>query len=169
MAESERKSITLDDLERRHMSDHREPYFNWIRFLVTLSTTTLTALIALQSQYIPLQPVLLPCLIAAWSSLLAAIALGIYAIREEWAAPIRAAARIRSARNQFGDRATAAMIQQAPSTPSDWKHLFAVRWQQRLIVAALFFLCVFAVGNLEKIGTNLQRGSTQTAPASPTR
>ena len=93
---NERKMVTLDDIERRHLADHRKPYYDWLRHLVTLCIGTLTALVALQGHYVPLHPKLLWALAVCWASLTASIFLGILALRAEYLLPLEAVKKIGS-------------------------------------------------------------------------
>lgn len=145
---NERKIVTLDDLERRGGEQHRKPYFDWIRHVVSLSTASLTALIALQGSYLPSHPRLPVLLAACWVALLTAILLGILALRAEYSVPLDMARKIRNLREAHGDEyATNYMRQNGFETPP-WHHRWAVRLMMVAFVFAWSSLCLFAVLNL---------------------
>lgn len=148
MGDSDRKIVTLDDIESRHLTSHRELYFDWIRHLVTLSTAALTALLTLQGHYVPRNPVLPWCLEAAWIALLATLVLGLFALKEEQAGPLRAAIRIRKIRKEHGDAIAAKQVASGRGQAPPRSHHWAVLAIQILIPAGLALLCIFAIGNL---------------------
>ena len=45
MNQTERKQVTLEDVERRLVEEHRKPYYDWLRHLITLAVATLTTLV----------------------------------------------------------------------------------------------------------------------------
>jgi len=101
---NDRKIVTLDDIERRHSLDSRRPYFDWIRQVVSLSTAALTALIALQGNYLPSNPQLPFLLVICWLALLLTIFLGIFALRAEYQTSLDAINELRISRAEIGDQ-----------------------------------------------------------------
>lgn len=148
MSDTERKQVTLDDLERRNAIAHLKPYYDWIRHVVSLSTASLTALIALQGNYLPNQPRAIYFLALAWLALLSTILLGIVALRAEYTTPLAAVARIRKMRAEHGDAYAAKNIMQGSGAPPHWFHKWAVRLMFGSLGLALGSLCLFAVINL---------------------
>lgn len=148
MSDTERKQVTLDDLERRNAIAHLKPYYDWIRHVVSLSTASLTALIALQGSYLPSHPRAIYFLALAWLALLSTILLGIVALRAEYTTPLAAVARIRKMRAEHGDAYAANNIMLGSGTPPHWFHKWAVRLMVGSFALALSSLCVFAVINL---------------------
>jgi hypothetical protein len=145
---TDRKIVTLDDIERRHVASHIEPYFNWIRHVVTLAAGALTVLVALQGHYVPRSPQLLVALAVCWVALVATIALGLWALRAQYISPLAAAGRLRTMRAALGDNETARRVSQGNGTPQPWHHKWAVRLMLVFFLVALSSLCVFAVANL---------------------
>lgn len=145
---SDRKIVTLDDIERRHIANHIEPYFNWIRHVVTLSVGALTALVALQGHYVPRSPQLPMALAVCWVALATSIACGLFALRAEYLSPLAAAQRLRTMRAAHGDNATARWVSENNGTPQPWQHKLAVRLMLSCFLVALSSLCAFAVANL---------------------
>lgn len=147
---SDRKTVTLDDIERRHILEHRKPYFDWIRQVVSLSTATLTALIALQGNYLPKNPQLPFLLAICWLALLLVILLGIFSLRSEYRTYLDALNEIRESRAKNGDQATAILINNGTlsGTRTTWYHLWAVRLMLTLFIISLASLCAFAIINI---------------------
>jgi hypothetical protein len=148
MSDTERKHVTLNDLERRNSIAHLKPYYDWIRHVVSLSTASLTALIALQGNYLPSHPRAIYFLALAWLALLSTILLGIFALRAEYTTPLAAVERIRKMRATYGDAYAANNIMQGNGTPPRWFHKWAVRLMVGSFALALGSLCLFAVVNL---------------------
>jgi hypothetical protein len=149
---NDRKIVTLDDIERRHLADHRKPYYDWLRHLVTLCIGTLTALVALQGHYVPLHPKLLWALALCWAALTATIFFGILALRAEYLLPLVAVQKIQISRATVGDDATAQLISRGglQISPS-WHHRWAVRLMLTLFFLALLSLCTFAISNIGEL------------------
>ncbi len=145
---SDRKLVTLDDIERRHVANHIEPYFNWLRHVVTLAAGALTALVALQGHYVPRSPQLSVALAVCWVALAATIASGLFALRAEHLSPLAAAHRLRTMRAAIGDNATVRYLSQNNGVPQPWHHKWAVRIMLSCFLVALSSLCAFAVANL---------------------
>ncbi|MGE4500140.1 MAG: hypothetical protein AB7C96_07305 [Hydrogenovibrio sp.] len=143
-----RKTVTLDDIERRHVTAHITPYYSWIRHVVSLSTASLTALIALQGHYLPSHPQAISLLALSWLSLLLTVLSGLVALRSEYATPLAAVKKIREMRRDHGDMYAANQIQQRNSTPPHWSHKWAVRLMLSAFSIGLICLCIFAVINL---------------------
>ena len=148
MNEPARKIVTLDDLERRSTSSHVKPYYDWIRHIVSLSIGSLTALIALQGNYLPSHPQLPSLLALCWAALLATILLGILALRAEYRTPLASARRIREMRVKHGDVYAANYITKNGGEVPHWHHKWAVRLMVAFFVLSLVSLCAFAVVNL---------------------
>ena len=143
-----RKIVTLDDIERRHVADHFEPYFNWIRHVVTLAAGTLTALVALQGHYGPRAPQLSMALAVCWLALVATIGLGLWALRAQYLSPLAAAARLRTMRVALGENETKRRVSQGFDASPPWHHKWTVRLMLLSFFVALSSLCAFAVANL---------------------
>lgn len=160
---AKRKIVTVEDVRRRLISEHREPYFNWIKQIATVSGSSLTALIALQSQYIPLNPNLPACLAAALALLLLSLLSALYAGRAEWSVPLERAIEIGRIRRSFGEAAAAEHIARSQGVLPSKGHRRTVAAAQGFLAAAFLLLCVFATANFDKIGSMRQLP----APASP--
>lgn len=146
---NDRKIVTLDDLERRGLQEHRKPYYDWIRQVVTLSTAALTALIALQANYLPSQSKAPFLLASSWLALLLTIILGMVALRTEYSSLLESAIRIRSSRQKFGDIETKSLILNgALAVVPHWHHRWAVRLMVLSFILALCSLCAFAIVNI---------------------
>lgn len=146
---TDRVVVTLDDIVRRHVSDHRKPYYDWLRHLVTLCVATLTALVALQGHYVPRDAHNLFALALCWVALTGAIFLGVLALRQEYLAPLEAAQKIQKSRETYGDSATEIMVaNRLLQVVPPWHHRFAVTLMLMMLFLALLCLCVFAISNL---------------------
>ena len=146
---NERKIVTLDDLERRGIAEHRKPYYDWLRQIVSLSTASLTALIALQGSYLPTHPKLPILLASCWLALLLAILLGIVALRSEYQTSLDSTNKIKKSRAKVGDSVTTNLVSRGTlSGTPPWYHRWAVRLMVAFFVFALSSLCAFAIVNI---------------------
>ena len=150
---SDRKIVTLDDIERRHILNHRKPYFDWIRQIVSLSTASLTALIALQGSYLPSHPQLPFLLAICWLALLLTIPLGIFALRSEYQTPLDALKQIKKSRAEIGDQETTILISNGTLSGAvpPWHHRWSVRLMVTLFIISLSSLCAFAIVNIGEL------------------
>jgi hypothetical protein len=146
---TDRTVVTLDDLVRRHINDHRKPYYDWLRHLVTLCVATLTALVALQGHYVPRNAHHLWLLALCWVALTGAIFLGMVALRQEYLSPLEAAQRIQDSRAIHGDSKTAILVanRELQVTPPR-HHRLAVKLMLPMFFLALLCLCGFAIANM---------------------
>lgn len=145
----ETKNITLDDLERRHMANHLEPYWGWIRLVLSLSTGALTVLVSLQGHYVPMKPVHPWLLVLAWLLLVVSIAAGLWALRWAHLGPLAAARNLRRLRRRAGDVGVIAILERGgggANAPAI--HRWSVWLMSASFVGALVLLCAFAARNL---------------------
>jgi len=147
MNESERKVVTLDDIERRHLSSHHEPYWQWIRLVVSLATGALTVLVSLQGHYVPKSPVLPWLLVVAWAALVLSVASGLLALTWAHHGPLRAASNLQKIRSQHGDRYASAWTKRGGENPP-WFHRWSVRAMTASFLIAMCALCWFSAANL---------------------
>lgn len=110
----ERNLVTLDDLERRFVSEHLKPFYDWIRLVISLSTVSLTLLVSLQSHYIPKEPKSVWLLAACWLSLVVSVGSGLLALSGEYQTPLDMARDLRQRRIDCGDVATVADVVKNP-------------------------------------------------------
>jgi len=148
MNEPHHKIITLDDLEKRHIESHHQPYYDWIRHVVSLSVAALTALISLQGSYLPSSPKLPELLASCWVGLLATILLGILALRNQYNMPLAAARHLRKNREEYGDDYTVGLVKKRQYHRPPFYHRWAVRLMVLFFVFSLCSLCSFAILNL---------------------
>ena len=145
----ERKGVRLDDLERRHMASHLEPYWGWNRLVLSLSTGALTVLVSLQGHYVPKHPVHPSLLVCAWALLVVSIAAGLWALRWSYLGPLVAARNLRRLRRRAGDAGAAAILERGgggAKPPAN--HRWAVWLMSASFLCALLLLCAFAGLNL---------------------
>ena len=150
MSESERKHVTLDDIERRLVREHGKPYYDWLRHVVTLAVAALTALVALQGHYVPKQPKIALLLAIGWAALVVTILAGLFALRSEYAMPLAAARNLHTMRTTLGDAATADQLSKRAVTLPHRFHRWSVCTMVTSFVASLFAICSFAIVNLLK-------------------
>jgi hypothetical protein len=144
----ERKQVTLDDIERRLIAEHFEPFHNWLRQLVSLSSAALTLLVGLQSHYIPQRPIALWLLRLCWGSLAIVVLAGVVSLRSEWQTPLDAAKALRKERDLLGDEETARrMVHNADHLPRRFSQI-AVRCTFWFFVLSVVTLATFAILNL---------------------
>lgn len=149
MAEGDRKPITLDDVERRHLSAHLEAYWGWLRLVLSLATGALTVLVGLQGHYVPKHPEHPWMLVCAWALLALSIAGGMWALRWSYAGPMLAAHRIRQKRIEVGDLETTRWLEAGGGiVEPPTSHALAAWLLQASFLAALALLCGFAALNL---------------------
>ncbi|MHB8947534.1 MAG: hypothetical protein ACYC4S_00535 [Rhodoferax sp.] len=147
MTESTRKNVTLDDIERRHVSNHHDPYWQWVRLVVSLATGALTVLVTLQGHYVPKAPLMPWMLVFAWGALALSIAAGLLALTWAHRGPLTAASNLRKIRNQHGDAYAVAWVKRGgENAPA--LHRWSVRAMTTSFLAALCALCWFSAVNL---------------------
>lgn len=145
----ERQNVTLDDLERRHMASHLEPYWGWNRLVLSLSTGALTVLVSLQGHYVPKQPVQPWLLVGAWALLVVSIAAGLWALRWSYLGPLVAARNLRRLRRRAGEAgATQILLRGGGGATPPANHRWSVWLMSASFVGALMLLCAFAALNL---------------------
>lgn len=145
----ERTNVTLDDLERRHMASHLEPYWGWVRLVLSLATGALTVLVSLQGHYVPKQPAHPWLLVLGWALLVVSIVAGLWALRWSHIGPLVAARNLRRLRRRAGDAATIAILERGGGgamPPAN--HRWSIWLLSTSFVAALCVLCAFAALNL---------------------
>ncbi|MDO8374966.1 MAG: hypothetical protein Q7K57_57540 [Burkholderiaceae bacterium] len=149
MVQVERKIVTLDDIQRRHVDNHREPYYAWIRQVVSLATGALTLLLGLQGHYVPLKPQIPFVLAVAWVALALTVIFGLIALRWSYQGPMSLAGNLMRARRDLGDEQVVEWVKNGrlsgvvPAT-----HRWSVRLMTASFVIALIAMCAFSVVNL---------------------
>lgn len=78
--------LTADELDvvvSKIQNEHRQPYYGWIRQVVTLSFGALTLLVLLQNNYIPSNPKLIWLLLTSWVLFAVSVLSGLLALYGE--------------------------------------------------------------------------------------
>jgi hypothetical protein len=148
MTEMERKIVTLDDIERRHIQNHAKPYYDWIRQVVTLAAGSLTALVALQGHYVPRNPAHPRTLAIAWVALALTILFGLLALRAESSLHLASARRLRAIRATHGDAYATRFVRRSTGMGPGWIHRWSVNLMLLSFLVALVSLCFFSIANL---------------------
>ena len=91
----QRTEATVEDVILRLTHSHLEPYYNWLRQILGLSSGALTLLVSLQGTYIPAHPLGLPLLQLCWGSLAASVVASLLALYGGSAIPLGAANHLR--------------------------------------------------------------------------
>lgn len=144
----DKKPMSTEDLVSHHLAAHYGPYYAWIRHVVTLSSGTLTVLVALQSHYVPKDPLYLWLLQLCWLLLVLSILCGVYALQGEWQTPLDIARKIQDNLAKKGQDHAIKVIIHAPATSPRRTFSYAKKCTFPLYAFALFFLVSFAVLNL---------------------
>ena len=144
----ERETVTLEGIERRLITVHREAYYAWIRHVVTLASGTLTILVSLQNNYVPDNPRGLPLLILCWAGLFLSIALGLVALFGEAQTPLDAAKNLQKRRHLYGDGVIAKQLEKNSKAAPKKNFLYAQKALPWAFVGSLCCLCLFAIMNL---------------------
>lgn len=143
-----RTLVTLDDIERRHVDNHTDPYWQWIRLVVSLATGALTVLVSLQGHYVPKAPLMAWLLVGAWAALALSIAAGLMALTWSYRGPLMAADKLRQVRMTHGDLVATAWVQHSGSMTVSDLHKWCVRVMTTSFLGALAALCWFSGVNL---------------------
>lgn len=130
------------------VTQHREPFNNWLRQLVTLSSGALTLLVGLQGQYVPQHPKGLILLRASWGLLAVAVLAGIVALRGEWQTLLDATFELGRLRQTRGDVAAIASLSTDSSYRPRKTFLVATQVTFWAFAFAVLLLAVFAIWNL---------------------
>ena len=147
-AEHERKSVTVDDVVRRLWLDQEVSYYGWIRQVVTLATTALTATVALQGHYVPKQPAWPWLLALTWAALALAVATGLAALRYQYLSRQDTANALLEMKQRLGEEATARALAAGWSLPVPASHGILVMATAAFFGLGLAALCAFAALNL---------------------
>jgi hypothetical protein len=94
------ESIGFEDVERQLLESHLSSYYSWIKHVVTLSSGSLTLLVALQNSYIPPNVKNLFLLKISFIFLALTILTGIIALYGEAQTPLDAIYNIRKLRSK---------------------------------------------------------------------
>jgi len=139
--------ITINDIERRLVSENRERHFAFVKNLITLSSSGLTLLIALQKSYVTESSEYIFILQICWASLAIAIASGLLVLFGESQSILDAANHLRKQRNALGDQAVAQILNsEIGFTPRRiFKHAFTLLVGSFLV--SLVSLALFAILN----------------------
>jgi hypothetical protein len=148
MTDTEIKTVTFEDIERRLINQARDPYYNWLRHVVTLSLAALTSLVALQGHYMPTDPTAVHLLAIGWLALAVVIMCGLYVLSAEHRTPLKAAKEIRKMRKDFGDYYAVEQLNKNRPTYPGGQHNLAVRIMVASFLIALLSICAFAIINL---------------------
>ncbi len=140
--------MSVNDLINHHIEGHYGPFYAWIRHVVTLSSGTLTVLVALQSHYVPKDPLYLWLLQCCWVSLVLSILTGVVALQGEWQTRLDIAQRIQGVLVEKGEDHAIKMIIHSPGTSPGSVFLFAKQCTFPLYAFALFLLVSFSISNL---------------------
>ena len=139
----------LDDIETSRINQHVQPYYAWIRHIVSLSVVCLTGLIALQESYLPSSPKLPILLVVCWLGLLSSILLGVLALQNEYKQHLASARDLREKRRVHGDvKMAQEVVQKGHGVASPKSHHFFVFGMTASFFLSLSSLCVFSIVNL---------------------
>lgn len=148
-SDHERKLVTLDDIERRHLFEYQEKRYEWHRQLVTLSSGGLTLLVSLQSSYVPELPSGLFLLQMCWSLLAISICSGILLLFGSAQSRLDAVNNLRGLRKDHGEKKAVQLVRKTNGT--HLRERFVFRLAEHLAVGcflgALVSLSWFAVLN----------------------
>lgn len=144
----ERRTVTLDDIDRRLTQEHREPYYQWIKHLVNLSSGALTLLVSLQNTYLPKHPQGIFLLKGCWISLAIAILFGLLTLYGESQSCLDAANDLRRKRRTLGDERAALLLSQEDGYMP--RRIFRLSYSATVLgfASATVLLVLFAVWNL---------------------
>lgn len=131
------------------MANHLEPYWGWIRLVLSLATGALTLLVSLQGHYVPKQPLHPWLLVLGWALLVVSIVSGLWALRWSHLGPLVAARNLRRLRRKAGDTGAAAILMRGGGgAMPPASHRWSIWLMSSSFVAALFLLCAFSAVNL---------------------
>jgi hypothetical protein len=119
-------------------------YFAWVRHMMLMATGELTALIALQGQFVPARPQLLWSLSVTWISLATALVLASVVLYGEYDVEERMLRETQIAVNQIQAGSSSQFV--SPKRP--WWQKMARTMFPLSLAASLVFLCTFALANL---------------------
>ena len=144
----ERKIITFEDIIRRNTIKSHDAYYAWIRHVVTLASGTLTVLVALKSNYVPVDPQHLWLLKLCWVVLALSILSGVLALRGEWQTPLDSANQIQKNRKKHGEHYASQVVTSGSAIPVRKVFSYAAECLVPFYGLSLLLLVLFAVLNL---------------------
>ncbi len=141
---------SLDQAHREWVEESYECHREWVRHIVTLCSTGLTLLVALQSTYVPRSPHGIWLLMACWISLTLATFCGVVALYSKAQATADAANEVNKVRREEGDMAAYRRFVSIPGHKVRWYFPTAAKVLFVSFFIALASLTLFACLNLPK-------------------
>lgn len=106
----ERKTVTIEELERRHYVAYSENLAAWHKHVTTLSSGGLTLLVSFQTNYIPQNPIAISLVQVCWVSLAVCICCGLLVIYGQAQSRLDAANNLREIRYVQGEEAAVNLV-----------------------------------------------------------
>lgn len=142
----ERKIVTPEDVIRRLCIEGNQKWYDWVRQMLTLSSSGLVLLVSLQANYLPKQPIAIWLIQTSWGSLAATIASAAIILFGEHASHFESAREMQRALNTQGFPA-AAQLAQGTYQPKRI-YVIATRALPCFLTIAMLSLTIFALLNV---------------------
>jgi hypothetical protein len=146
----EKKTVTIEDIERRHFIAYTENLSAWYKHVTTLASGGLTLLVSFQNNYIPTEPNSIYLVKLCWVSLALCICAGLLVHFGQAQSRLDAANNLRSIRINEGEEVAVKLVSETNGVHFIERHVF--RLGRNLLpitfLSALVSIVWFAVLNL---------------------
>ena len=122
----ERKTVTIEDIERRHYIAYSENLAAWHKHVTTLSSGGLTLLVSFQNNYIPQNPTAIVLVKICWVSLALCICCGLLVFYGQAQSRLDAANNLRAIRYKQGEEAAVDLVTRSNGLHFVERHIFRV-------------------------------------------
>ncbi len=142
----ERKTVTIDDVIRRLSVEGNEKWYEWVRQMLTLSSSGLVLLVSLHENYVPDDPTFLWLLRTSWGALALTISFAAIILFGEHDAHFRAANRLLYTLHTQGQLAAAELVHRCERPRRIYvvaRHLLPIS-----LATSMISLTIFALLNL---------------------
>lgn len=144
------KKEALDSIERSHLVAYGTNVHEWHKTLLSLSSAALTILVALQKNYVPMEPKSIWLLQACWIFLALCIVVSLCLVWGKAQTRLEGANILRSKRSIDGDQAALEMLQKTNGIYFEERPIFSIarQFQALCFLVGFLFLSWFAFLNV---------------------
>jgi hypothetical protein len=144
------KKEALDSLERSHLVAYGTHVHEWHKTLLSLASAILTILVALQQNYVPLEPKSIWLLQACWASLALCVVVSLLLVWGKAQTRLEGANILRAKRISDGDQSALEMLQKTNGIYFSERKIFSTARQLQAFCFLVGFLSLswFAILNV---------------------
>lgn len=144
---NQRKTVTVEDIIRRHTAEAFPAYFDWLKQLVTLSSLQLTVLLALADIPGDTSAAERLALLATWICLSTSVLTGVFACSWQYKGPLKSAQRLLDASLPGREDELRSLVTRFGSAPP-LEHRLMAGTTVLMFCAANAFLCAYGIAKI---------------------